>query len=341
MRWKPTDMIRWARLPRSVLARMAGLPGLILSMLPLVTPAHGQPYPQKPVRLIVPIAAGGSTDIVARALARQLGETWKQTVVVDNRPGASTMIGTELVAKSAPDGYTLLVTLAPFSVNPSLHAKLPYDVLTDFAPISLINTTPLAIVVNPTVPARSVKDLIALARAHPGKLNFGSAGSGGSNHLAGELFNTMAGVKMVHVPYKGNAPALADLVGGHVDLLFNGVLSALPLIQNGRLRALAVTSRERSVALPDVPTVAEAGLKGFEAVAWVGLSAPRQTPPTVITQVSTETMRIVRSAEFSDRLKRDGSIPVGSTPEQYAALVRDEIVKWAKVVKFAGVKAEG
>jgi len=311
------------------------LPALLL--LPGATAA--QSYPSKPVRLVVPIAAGGSTDIVARALARQLTDLWKQSVVVDNRPGATTIIGTELVAKAPADGYTLLVTLAPFTVNPGLHAKLPYDTLADFAPITLLNTTPLALVVNPSVPARSVRDLIALARANPGKLNFGSAGAGGSNHLAGELFNTMAGVKMMHVPYKGNAPALTDLVGGHLDLIFNGVLSALPLITSGKLRALAITSRERSSALPDLPTVSEAGLKGFEAVAWVGLSAPARTPAAVLDRVSADAMRVVRTPEFSERLKQDGSNPVGNTPEQYATFVRDEIGKWAKVVKFAGVKA--
>jgi len=313
---------------------------LSLAVLAVSPYALSQSYPAKTVRLIVPIAAGGSTDISARALARQLTDTWKQNVVVDNRPGATTVIGTELVAKSAPDGYTLLVTLAPFAVNPSLHPKLPYDTLADFAPVTLINTTPLVVVVNPSVPARSIKELIALARRYPGKLNFGSAGSGGSNHLAGELFNTMTGVKMVHVPYKGNAPALTDLVGGHLDLIFNGVLSALPLIKSGRLRALAITSRERSAALPDLPTVSESGLEGFEAVAWVGLSAPASTPRQVIARVNTDSVRIIRGAEFSERLTRDGSIPVGNTPEQYAAFVQDEIAKWAKVVKFAGVKAD-
>lgn len=316
--------------PRWILASLAALPSIALC----------QDFPTKPVRLIVPIAAGGSTDIVARALARQLTDVWRQNVVVDNRPGATTVIGTEFVAKAPPDGYTLLVTLAPFTVNPSLRPKLPYDTLADFAPITLLNTTPLAVVVNPSVPARTIKELITLARAHPGKLNFGSAGSGGSNHLAGELFNTMAGVKMVHIPYKGNAPALTDLAGGHVDLIFNGVLSALPLIKSGRVRALAITSRERSPALPELPTVAESGLKGFEAVAWVGLSAPANTPMQVIGQINADAVRIIRGTEFTERLTRDGSNPVGNTPEQYAAFVRDEITKWAKVVKFSGVKVD-
>lgn len=313
---------------------------LSILLLALALSVNAQHYPLRAVRLIVPMAAGGSTDISARALARQLTDTWKQNVVVENRPGATTVIGTEAVARAAPDGYTLLVTLAPFAVNPSLRAKLPYDTLADFAGITLINTTPLVIVVNPSVPARSVKELIALARAHPGKLNFGSAGSGGSNHLAGELFKTMANVKMVHIPYKGNAPALTDLVGGHVDLIFNGVLSALPLIESGKLRALAITSRERSPVLPDLPTVSESGLKGFEAVAWVGLSAPARTPREVIMRVNADSVRIIRSPEFSGRLARGGSIPAGNSPEQYTTFIRDEIAKWGKVVKFTGAKAD-
>ena len=313
---------------------------MLLAAAALPAGALCQSYPVKPVRLVVPIAAGGSTDIVARALARQLSDVWKQSVVVDNRPGATTIIGTELVARSPADGYTLLVTLAPFTVNPALHAKLPYDTIADFAPVTLLNTTPLAVVVNPSVPARNVRELIALARSRPGKLNFGSAGTGGSNHLAGELFNTMAGVKMIHIPYKGNAPALTDLVGGHLDLIFNGVLSALPLIKGGKLRALAITSRERSPALPDLPTVAEAGLEGFEAVAWVGLAAPARTPQAVLARINADAVRIVRSSEFAERLTQDGSNPVGNTPEQYAAFIQDEIMKWAKVIRYAGVKAD-
>ena len=239
-----------------------------------------------------------------------------------------------------PDGYTLLVTPAPFTINPSLLAKLPYDALADFAPITLINTTPLVLVVNPGVPARSVKELIALAKARPGQLNFGSSGTGGSNHLAGELFNAMAGVKVVHIPYKGNAPALIDLAGGHVDLIFNGLTSALPLIKSGKLRALAMTSLQRSAALPDVPTLDEVALKGFVAVAWNGLGAPANTPPEVIAKINTDVIRIVSSPELKERLKAEGSDPVGSTTGQYAAFLRDEIAKWAKVIKFARVKAE-
>ena len=299
-----------------------------------------QGYPNKAVRMVVPFPAGGSTDIVGRTVAQKLSEMWGQPVVVDNRPGGGTSIGTDAVAKAAPDGYTLLVTPAPFTINPSLLAKLPYDALTDFAPITLINTTPLVLVVNPGVPAKSVKELIALAKARPGKLNFGSSTIGGSNHLAGELFNAMAGVQLVHIPYKGNAPALIDLVGGHIDLIFNGVTSALPLIKGGKLRALAVTSLQRSGALPEMPTLDETALKGFEAVAWNGLSAPAHTPREVIARVNADVIRIVSSPELKERLKAEGSDPVGNTPEQYAAFLRSEVAKWARVIKFAGVKAE-
>ena len=310
-------------------------------VLPLSAPdaAYAQAYPSKAVRLIVPFAAGGSTDIIGRTVAQKLNETWGQPVLVDNRPGGSTVIGTDVVAKAPPDGYTLLVTPAPFTIVPSLTTtKLPYDPAKDFEPITLINTTPLVVVVNPGVPAKNVKELIALAKSRPGALNFGSSGSGGSNHLAGELFDAMAGVKMVHIPYKGNAPALTDLVGGHVDLVYNGLTSALPFIKSGRLRALAVTSLNRAGALPDVPTLDESGLKGFQAVAWNGLTAPARTPKDVVAKVNADVVKIVKSPELIERLKADGSDPVGSTTAEYAAFLRDEIVKWRKVIAAANIK---
>jgi tripartite-type tricarboxylate transporter receptor subunit TctC len=310
----------------------------VLAALAVPSLAGAQGYPTKPVRFIVPFAPGGSTDIIGRTVAQKLTELWGQTVIVDNRPGGSTVIGTDLVAKSPPDGHTLLVTPAPFTIVPSLIAKLPYDPAKDFEPITLINTTPLVVVVHPGVPAKSVKELIALAKAKPGALNYGSSGAGGSNHLAGELFNAMAGVKTVHIPYKGNAPALTDLLGGHVDLVYNGLTSALPFIKSGKLRALAVTSLNRSGALPDVPTLDEAGLKGFQAVAWNGLTAPARTPQAVVAKVNADVMKIMKSPELAERLKAEGSDPVGSTPERYAAFLREEIAKWGKVIKAAGIK---
>src|SRR5882672_6631095 len=312
---------------------------LISCLVLLATAGQAQNYPNRTVRLVVPFAAGGSTDIIGRTVAQKLNELWGQPVVVDNRPGGSTVIGTDVVSKSPPDGYTLLVTPAPFTIVPSLATtRLPYDPAKDFEPITLINTTPLVVVVNPGVPAHSIKELIALARARPGSLNFGSSGSGGSNHLAGELFNAMAGVKMVHIPYKGNAPALTDLVGGHVDLVFNGLTSAMPLIKSGKLRALAVTSITRTGSLPDMPTLDELGLKGFQAVAWNGLNAPGRTPKDIIGKINADVLKVVRSPELVERLKAEGSDPVGNSPEQYSTFLRDEIAKWSKVIQFAGVK---
>jgi tripartite-type tricarboxylate transporter receptor subunit TctC len=300
--------------------------------------AQAQPFPSKAVRLVVPFPAGGSTDIISRTLGQKLSEMWGQPVVIDNRPGGSTIIGTDVVAKSAPNGYTLLVTPASFATVPSLIDKLPYDPAKDFEPITLINTTALVVVVNLGVQGKSIQELIALAKARPGALNFGSAGAGGSNHLAGELFNVMAGVRIVHIPYKGNAPALTDLLGGHVDLVFNGLTSALPLIKAGKLRALAVTSLTRSGALPDIPTLDEVGLKGFQAVAWNGLSAPARTPKDVIRRINADALKVIHSPEFAEHLKAEGSDPVGDSPEQFAAFLREETAKWNKVIQFANIK---
>jgi len=311
---------------------------LTLALSACVLGAHAQSFPTKQVRLVVPFAAGGSTDIVARIVGQKLNEMWGQPVIIDNRAGGSTVIGTDIVAKAPPDGHTLLITPAPFTIVPSLAKKLPYDPQKDFAPVTLVNTTPLVVVVHPGVPVKSVKALVALARARPGALNFGSSGSGGSNHLAGELFNSMAGVKMVHVPYKGNAPALIDLVGGHVDLVFNGLTSALPLIKTGKLRPLGVTSLQRAGALPDVLTVDEQGLKGFQAVAWNGVTAPAGTPKDVIAKINADVVKVVRSPELLAKLKSEGSDPVGSSVADYTAFLRDEIAKWNKVIQVANIK---
>jgi tripartite-type tricarboxylate transporter receptor subunit TctC len=301
--------------------------------------AQAQNYPSKPVRLIVPFAAGGSTDVIARILAPKLSEVWGQQVLVDNRPGGNTVIGTDIVAKSPPDGHVLLVTPAPFTVVPSVLTKLPYDPAKDFEPITLINTTPMGFVVHPGVPAKNLKELIALAKARPGQMNFGSSGSGGVPHLSGELLNTMAGLKIIHVPYKGNAPALADLVGGHVDMAFNGLTSVMAFIKSGRLRVLGVTSLTRTAALPEVPTFDEQGLKGFQAVAWNGLTAPARTPKEAIVRIQEASARIIKSPELAEQLKRDGSDPVGSTTAEFTAHLRDEVVKWKKVLDRAGIKS--
>jgi tripartite-type tricarboxylate transporter receptor subunit TctC len=311
----------------------------LLSFSLIAGVAQAQNYPSKPVRLIVPFAAGGSTDVIARILAPKLSEVWGQQVLVDNRPGGNTVIGTDIVAKSPPDGHVLLVTPAPFTVVPSVLTKLPYDPAKDFEPITLINTTPMGFVVHPGVPAKNLKELIALAKTRPGQMNFGSSGSGGVPHLSGELLNTMAGLKIIHVPYKGNAPALADLVGGHVDMAFNGLTSVMPFIKSGRLRVLGVTSLTRTAALPDVPTFDEQGLKGFQAVAWNGLTAPARTPKEAIVRIQETSARIIKSPELAEQLKRDGSDPVGSTTAEFTAHLRDEVVKWKKVLDRAGIKS--
>jgi len=301
--------------------------------------AQAQNYPSKTVRLIVPFAAGGSTDIMGRLVAQKLSEAWGQQVIVDNRPGGSTVIGTDIVAKSAPDGHTLLVTPAPFTIVPSLLKKLPYDPAKDFAPITLINTTPLVVIVHPGVPAKNIKELVALAKARPGVLNFGSSGSGGSNHLAGELFNAMANVKISHVPYKGNGPAMIDLLGGHIDMAYNGLTSALQHIKTGKLRALGVTSLKRSAALPDMPTLDEQGLKGFQAVAWNGLTGPAGMPKAAVDRAASDVARLMKSPELAEFLKREGSDPVGSSTAEYTTFLRDEIAKWKTVIERAGIKS--
>lgn len=311
----------------------------LLLFLTTASLAQAQNYPSKTIRLIVPFAAGGSTDVIARVLAPKLTEAWGQQVIVDNRPGGSTVIATDIVAKSAPDGHTLLVTPAPFTIVPSLLPKLPYDPAKDFEPITLINTTPLVVVVHPGVPAKNIRELVALAKSKPGVMNFGSSGSGGSNHLAGELFNAMANVRIMHVPYKGNAPAMADLIGGHVDIVFNGLTSALPFIKAGKLRALGMTSLQRTAALPEMPTLDEQGLKGFQAVAWNGLTGPARMPKDAVAKAADTVARIMKSPELAEYLKREGSDPVGSSTADYAAFLRDEIVKWKKVIERAGIKS--
>jgi tripartite-type tricarboxylate transporter receptor subunit TctC len=308
-----------------------------VSML-CVVGAQAQAYPAKAVRLVVPFSPGGGSDIAGRMIAQKLNELWGQPVIIDNRPGANTVIGTDAVAKSAPDGYTLLVTPAPFAIVPSVVTRLPYDPARDFEPVVLVTTSPLVLLVHPSVPARSPQELAALAKGRPGMLNFGSSGTAGSTHLAAELFNVMYGVKTTHIPYKGISLAMTDLVGGHIDIVYTGIPSALPFIRTGRLRALAVTSLARSGALPEMPTLDELGLKGFRAEATNGLTAPARTPREVINKISTDVTKIVKSPALIEQLKAEGADPGGGTPEQYAAFLRDETVKWAKVLKAANVK---
>jgi tripartite-type tricarboxylate transporter receptor subunit TctC len=320
------------------------LAGLVFCIAASVVPsqvrAQVTAYPVRTVRLVVAYAAGGSNDIVARALAQRLTEAWGQALIIDNKPGGNTVIGTDAVAKATPDGYTLLITPPAITINPALVKKLPYDALRDFVPVTLININPQVLVAHPGVPVTTLRELIALAKARPGGLNYSSSGTGGANHLAGELFNSMARVKIVHIPYKGNAPSLVALTGGEVDIAFNSLPSALPLVRGGRLRALGVTSRARSGVLPDLPTLDEAGLPGYEAVAWTGLIAPSATPPAVVAKINAAVVGIVQSADFRERMKAEGSDPVGGSAEQFAAFLRDEIAKWTKVIRIAGVTAD-
>ena len=303
--------------------------------------AQAPAYPTKPIRLVVPFPAGGTTDILARAVAQRLTEAWGQPVVVDNRPGAGGNIGSELVAKSTPDGYTLeMGTVGTHAINPSLYAKMPYDHVKDFAPVILVAGVPNVLVVNPAVPAQSVAELIAYAKANPGRLNFASSGSGTSIHLSGELFKVMAGVDMMHVPYKGSSPALADLLGGQVQLMFDNLPSSLAQIKAGKLRALAVTSATRAAALPDVPTIAESGLPGFEASSWFGVLAPAGTPPAIVAKLNAEIDKWLATPEAKEKMLGQGANAAGGTPEDFARHIQIETAKWAKVVKASGAKVD-
>lgn len=302
--------------------------------------AAAQTYPNKTVRIVVPYAPGGNTDFTARVIAAKLIDVFGQQIVVENRPGGGTNIGSELVARAPGDGYTLLMGGASNAINMSYYRKMPYDTLRDFAPVILCVKGANVLSLHPSVPAKNLKELIALAKSNPGKLNYASSGLGSSNMMAGELLKLMAGVNIVHVPYKGNAPALTDTIGGQVEMLFSGVPALLPHIKSGRLRAIAIGSLKRFPALPAVPTIDESGLKGYEATTWFGLMAPAKTPHEIVTRLNTEIARIEASAEVHDRFINEGIEPIGGTPEQFAAFIRDEIGKYAKVMKAANLKSE-
>src|SRR5687768_4507857 len=300
--------------------------------------AGAQAYPNKTVRVIVPYAPGGNTDFTARVIATKLTEVFGQQVVVENRPGGATNIGSELVAKAPPDGYTMLMGGASNAINMSLYKKLPYDTLRDFAPVILCVKGANVLAVHPSLPAKNLKELIALAKAQPGKLNFASSGLGSSNQMAGELMKMMAGINIVHVPYKGNAPALTDLLGGHVEMIFNGVPSVLPLIQSGRVRGIAIGSLKRFPALPNLPTFDESGLKGYEATTWFGLLAPAKTPKEIVSRLNGDVDKALKSADLKERFLNDGLEPMGGPPEAFAKFIRSEIDKYAKVVKATNLQ---
>jgi len=298
-------------------------------------------YPSKPIRFVVAFPPGGGTDLVARTIAPRLAERLAQQVVVDNRPGAGGNLGTEIVAKSAPDGYTMLMgSVGPLAINASLFARMPFDPLKDLAPVTLAASTPNVLVVHPSLAVTTVQELIALAKARPGAINFASSGQGTPAQLAGDLFNSMAGVKMVHVPYKGSAPALADLLGGQVQVMFSTLPPALPHVTAGRLRALAVASLRRSPAAPQLPTLDETALPGFEATTWHGVMVPAGTPSAIVAKLHDDIVAVLRTPEIAERLSSQGAEAIGNAPEEFASYIRSETAKWAKVVRESGAKSE-
>jgi tripartite-type tricarboxylate transporter receptor subunit TctC len=316
---------------------------LLIAAVAAATQANAQTpvFPAKAVRFVVPFPAGGPLDIAARAIGQKLNEGWGQPVIVDNRPGAGGNIGAEMVAKAVPDGYTILMgAVSTHAINPWLYAKMPYDPIRDFAPVSLVTQVPNVLVVHPSVPARNVKELIALAKAKPGPLNYASGSTGSAGHLAGELFNVMAGVKTVHIPYKGAPAAVIDLLAGQVSFMFDNLASALPNIKAGRVRALAVTTLRRSPLLPELPTMSEAGLKDFDVSTWFGVFAPGDTPKAIVDRLNAGIVAALKSPDLRERLAALGAEPMPDTPEQFAAFIKTELAKYEKVVKASGARVD-
>ena len=298
-------------------------------------------YPAKQIRIIVQFTPGTSTDILARLIAAKMGERWNQQVVVDNKPGAGAVLGTDLGAKAAPDGYTLTMAVSSaFGINPSLYSKLPYDAINDFAPIANLGLTPQTLVVNPAESYKTLKDFVAAAKAKPGSINFASLGSGSTSHLTTEMFAATAGIKLNHVPFKGSADAHTQIIGGQVPMMFDAIPATLPHIKSGRLRGLGIATLKRSPFLPDLPTIAEGGYAGFEAVGWIGIAAPAKTPVAILNTLNAEMVRILGEADVKEKLNTLAFTPVGDTREQFAAYIKSEIAKWGKAVKDSGAKAE-
>lgn len=314
---------------------------VIVALASVTTSLYAQTYPNKPIRFVVPYSAGGTSDIIARIIGQRLSERMGQQVVIDNRPGAGGNLGSDLVAKAMPEGYTILMgNVATHAINPSLYAKMPYDAVRDFSPVTLVADVPTVLVVPLSVPAKSVQQLITLAKKTPGALNFASAGTGTTQHLAGELFKTMAGINIVHIPYKGGGPAVTDLIGGQVSLMFPNIPLVLPYIKSGRLKALAVASSKRSSVLPDVPTVSESGLSGLEVATWFGVLGPAGVLKEVVMRLHDEIVGIVGSSETKERLTGIGADIVTSSPDEFSAYIKAEIAKWAKVIKASGARAD-
>ena len=309
--------------------------------LAFVGAVHAQSYPSKSIRYVVPYAPGGSTDIVARVLALKLSEAMGQQVVVDNRPGAGGAIGADIVAKSPPDGYTMVTAVTSImAINQFLYRKLPYDPEKDFAPVTQVGSLPLILVIHPSLPAKNVREFIAIAKAKPGQLNYGSSGVGTATHMTTELFKAMAGVDLVHIPYKGSGQVMGDVIGGQLALIFDQIVSSLPHVQGGKLRMLAITSSKRFPSLPDLPTIAESGVPGYESISWAGVAVPAGTPKEIVARLHAEIVKVLAMPDIRERFLRDGIETIGSTPEQFSEHIRRERIKWAKVVKDSGAKAD-
>ena len=301
----------------------------------------GQAYPTRPIRLVVPSSAGaGVTDIMARLVGQRLSESLGQQIVIDNRPGASGILGSEVVAKAAPDGYTLLIANVSLIVNPFLYSKMPYDPLTDFLPVTMVNSAPLQLVVHPSVPANSVAELVAYAKSRPGQLNYGSGGLGSTPYLSAELFKSITGIDVVHVPYKGGAPALTELVGGQLTFMIENVPGTMPFVKSGKLRALAITSPQRSPLAPELPTMVEAGVPGYEMSGWNGIFAVKGTPPEIVAKLNTELVKILRAPEVKEQLAALGAEPVGDTPEEFRAFLKADMARWGKIIQEKGIRPE-
>lgn len=312
----------------------------VAPVAPVAAQSQSQAYPARAVRIVVGYPAGGPIDILARLLTPGFSDAFGQQFIVDNRPGASGMIGTELVAKAPPDGHLLLMTAATFAINPSVFARVAYDPQRDFAPIAMTARSPYLLVAHPSFPARAVKDLIAVAKSSPGQVNFASSGTASLPHLAGELFQIMAGVKMNHIPYKGGTPATIDTLAGQVPIIFNNMLNAVPHVKAGKMRALGVTGLQRTAILPQVPTISESGLKGYEVTGWYGLLGPAALPRDIVMRLNAEAGKVMRLPSSVARLADDGVVTYAEGPDAFAALIRDEQAKWAKVVRQAGIRPE-
>jgi tripartite-type tricarboxylate transporter receptor subunit TctC len=319
----------------------AGWIALGIAAASLGAPAWGQQYPNKPLKMILPFPAGGPTDIVARAMGQGLAEALGHNVVIDNRPGGGGVIGATLAARAPGDGYTLFLGgITTFGVAPSVHKNLPFDPVRDFLPVTMATRQSILLMTHPSLPVKSVREFIALAKARPGEINYASSGPGGSGHMAGELFKLVTGVNLVHIPYKGAPPALNDLIAGQVQVMFGTILAAAPHVRSGRVRAIAITGAQRTNALPDVMTFAQAGLPTYDASSWNGVLVPAGTPRAIVDRLNTELVRILKSPSVLERLEQDGAVPVPTTPEEFAAFIKSEIAKWAKVVQAAHIRID-